>query len=64
MDLLDRRRLSQAQQVVAALQRAAMIGKLLAPKPRLVQRQGLDHRPHRAVEHQDPVAERPFQLQT
>ena len=55
VDLLDRLGLRDAQQVVAALQVAAMRRIAAAAELRLAEGEHLDHRAHRAVEHQDPV---------
>jgi hypothetical protein len=54
MDVLDDVRASQAQEIVAAPQLFRVIGELRAAKVGLFQLMLLDHRPHRAVEHEDP----------
>ena len=44
----------EAQEVVAALQLFRVIGELRAAKVGLFELMGLNHRPHRPVEHEDP----------
>ncbi len=56
MDVLDRLRLRQDQEVVVAAQIAVKILVALAAKRRLVIFQRLDHGAHGAVEHQDALA--------
>jgi hypothetical protein len=56
VDILDRLRLRQDQQIVVAADIAMEIGKTLPPKRGFVILQALDHRAHGAVEHQDAFA--------
>ena len=56
VDVLDRLRLGQDQQVVVAADVAVEIRKARAAERGLVILQGLDHRAHGAVEHQDAFA--------
>ncbi len=57
MNLADELGLGQRQQVVVALLVAAVVGEPLAAVVGLGQAVGLDHRPHRAVEHEDALAQ-------
>ena len=56
VDLAHDLGLGQHQDVVGALQVARVVLEALAAEVRLGQRVALDHRAHRAVEHQDPLA--------
>ena len=58
MDVLDRLRLGQGQEVVVALQMALAGVKPLAAKMPLVEAQALDLRAHRAVEDENPLVRR------
>jgi hypothetical protein len=53
VDGADRRRLSERQQVVVALQVSMPVGEPVAAVLRLAEGVLLDHRPHRAVEDED-----------
>jgi hypothetical protein len=55
VDILDRLRLRQDQQIVVAADVAMEIGKTLPPKRGLVILQALDHGAHGAVEHQNAL---------
>ena len=56
VDVLDRLRLRQDQQIVIAADVAVEVGKALPPKRGLVILQALNHGAHGAVEHQDAFA--------
>ena len=58
MDLADRPRLGQVQQVVVAPEIVIVIGEALAAEVLLGDAEVLDHRAHRAVEQHDALAER------
>jgi hypothetical protein len=55
VDLLDDRGLRQDEEVVVALDVLRMVPKTSAAVGRLVQRAGLDHGPHRAIDHGDAL---------
>ena len=57
VDLLDERRLSEDQEIVAPLKVARMMGELAAAEAGLVELVRLDHGPHRAVKDRDAVPE-------
>ena len=57
VDLADHVGVAQGQQVVVAGQAPVVRREALAAVRRLVEPVPLDHRAHRAVEHQDPLAE-------
>ena len=59
MDVFDRLRLAQRQQIVVALKMAVAGVKPVAAKMRLVQTQTLDLGAHRPVNQQNPFARRP-----
>ena len=61
MDGGDGRRLGQAQQVAVAAQVARMVAEPLAAEVRLGEPVGLEHRAHRPVEDEDPLAQEPGQ---
>ena len=56
VDVLDRARLGQRQQVVVALLVAGAVAEACSPEILLHQLQRLDFRAHRAVEHEDALA--------
>ena len=56
MDVFDRLRLGQRQQIIVALQVAVAGVKPVAAKMRLVQTQALDLGAHRPVDQQNPLA--------
>ena len=56
MDVFDRLRLGQRQQVIVALQAALAGMKTIAAEMRLVETQALDLGAHRPVEQQDALA--------
>jgi hypothetical protein len=56
MDGADRRRLGQAQQIAVAAEIARVVAETLAAEIRLAELVGLEHRPHRSVQDEDPVA--------
>ena len=58
MDLLDDVRLGQGKQIIRAFQIARMGGELRAAVSGLIQLVALDHRPHRAVDDEDPLLQR------
>ena len=62
VDVLDRLRLRQRQQVVVALQMAFAADEALAAEMALLEPKPLNLRPHRAVEDQDALARRLEQL--
>ena len=53
----DGRRLGQAQQVGVAAQVARMVAEPLAAEIGFGEPVGLEHRAHRPVEHEDPLAQ-------
>jgi len=57
MDLPDHIRLREAQQIVGTTQLGLPLGETLAAKVRFLQPTGLDHRPHRAIQNQDALAQ-------
>jgi hypothetical protein len=58
-------RLRERQDVDAVLEIAVVVGKPLAAEAPLVERQGVHHRAHRPIEHEDPpVKERAQQVVT
>ena len=57
VDRGDGRRLGQAQQVAVAAQVARMVAEPLAAEVGLGELVGLEHRAHRAVEDEDPLAQ-------
>ena len=57
MDGGDRRRLRQAEQIAVAAQVARMVAEAFAAEVRFAEPIRLEHRPHRAVEDEDPVAQ-------
>ena len=59
MDGGDGRRLGQAQQVAVAAEVARVVAEPLAAEVGLAEPVGLEHRPHRPVEDDDPLAEDP-----
>ena len=57
VDVLDDPGLRQHEKVVRALEVRRMIREALPAVSRFVQAVRLDHRPHRAVDHEDPLGE-------
>ena len=57
MDRRDRVGLGQAQQVAVAAQVARVVAEALAAEVGLAEPVGLEHRAHRAVEDEDPLAQ-------
>ena len=57
MDALDHVRAREHEQVVVALQVARVVGEALAAEVGLGEPVPLDHRAHRAVEHEDALAQ-------
>ena len=53
MNVLDDVGPREAQQIVAAFELLRVVGELRAAKVALFELVRLDHRPHRAVEHED-----------
>jgi hypothetical protein len=62
MDGLHDVRLGQAQQVVVALQVLRRILEPLSPEAGFIQRKGLDHGPHGAIEDDDAPAQQALKL--
>jgi hypothetical protein len=62
VNLLDQLRLREIEHVVVALQVLGPIPETLASIRRLVQLALLDHRPHRAIEDDNPLAQALFEL--
>src|ERR1051325_11807420 len=61
MNLADHVGPRQDEEVVVALQVAGVLAESIAPELRLRQRVALDHRPHGAVEEEDPSGEQVVQ---
>lgn len=58
MNVLDRRRLGQHQDIRASLYRVAVVRELLTPPLRFVgEPEPLHHRPHGSVEHHDAAVQ-------
>ena len=57
VDGVDGRRLGQAQEVAVAAQVARMVAEPLAAEIGFGEPVGLEHRAHRPVEHEDPLAQ-------
>ena len=57
MDRADDLGLGEREEVAVAPQVTRPVGEAVAPVVALAQTVGLDHRPHGAVEHQDPTGE-------
>ena len=61
VDVADDVRLGEAEQVVVAAEVLRVIGEALAPEVLLGQLVALEERAHRAVEHEDPLAQEPVE---
>ncbi len=61
MNLLDRLGTGQGEEVVVAQERRFDAGEGFVAVVGLVEPEALDHRPHRAIQHEDPTAGHRFE---
>ena len=57
MDVANKIRAGQAEEVIVALELAGVVAEAFPPEVILRERMRLDHRSHGAVEHEDAISE-------